>query len=243
MDSKSPFTLRTFLCLSILVFLGHSFSAEAADLRGQVKLDGPVPEQERMTIEPKKGIHSTEGCGSLVKVSQRLLVDPSGGIKNAVVWLDLSGPEGKGPSVLVDQRQCVFEPHVIAVPAGQEIAIRNSDSAIHNVRIFKEGKPSMLMHQWQKADGADIRWRFPEAGRYVLRCGVHPWMYAWVFVAPSSRVAVTDETGRFMLAGVPEGRHTLHVWHETLGTRQVELEVGLEGSDLKPIRMVSPKDS
>ena len=220
--------------------------AQAADLRGQVKLDGPAPSAEKVVIEPKKGIHSTEGCGSLSKVSQKLLVDPAGGVKNAVVWLSAPGAEteeaDKSP-VRVDQRQCVFEPHVVGVPAGKEIAIRNSDSVIHNIRIFEEGKPSMLMRQWQKADGADIRWRFPGPGRYVIRCGVHPWMYAWVFVAPGNRVAVTGEAGRFTLAGVPEGRHTLHVWHETLGAKEVPVEVKREGTDLDPVRFSPPKGS
>lgn len=223
-----------------MVFMLHPLLTEAADLRGQVRLDGPVPEQEKVTLQPKKGSHSTEGCGSLVKDSQRLLVDQSGGIKNAVVWLDLPDAPGKAPAkpapFLIDQNQCLFEPHVVALPAGREIAVRNSDSVIHNIRIFREGNPSMLMHQWQKADAADIRWRFSEPGRFVVRCGVHHWMYAWVLVAPGSRVGVTDESGRFILANIPEGRHTLHVWHETLGTREIPVEVKREGSELEPIR-------
>ena len=68
-------------------------------------MDGPVPHQEKVVIEPKKGgSHSTEGCGSLVKDSQRLQVDAEGGIRNAVVWLEIPGETGPRASepVLID---------------------------------------------------------------------------------------------------------------------------------------------
>jgi plastocyanin len=156
-----------------------------------------------------------------------------------VVWVELPGAESTPAAapVLIDQNQCVFEPHVVALPAGGKIAVRNSDSVIHNIRIFREGKPDMLMHQWQKADAADIPWGFKEPGRYTVRCGVHQWMYAWVFVAPPGRMAVTDETGRFTLAGLPAGRYTLRVWHETLGSREIPVEVDSEGASLQEIKV------
>lgn len=231
---------------ALFAWIAFGFTtAYAAELRGQVKLSGPPPEQEKVNIEPKKGIRSTQGCGSRVKDSQKLLVGPSGGVKNAVVWLDIPDKQESADFelVLIDQKQCVFEPHVAAIPAGGRIAVRNSDSVIHNVRIFEESKPSALLHQWQKADAADIPWRFAQPGRFIVRCGVHPWMYAWVFVAPGSHAAVTDSAGCFTLAGVPEGRHTLHVWHETLGTREVPVPVGPKGAEMGPILLRRKPDA
>ena len=226
---SNEFPQRLIAGLLFLWFFLPCVLVEAAEIKGLVRLDGPLPAAEKLVIEPQKGSHSTEGCGSLVKDSQRLLVDPAGGIQNAVVWLDLPDAAGKGQGsptpFLIDQNQCVFEPHVVALPAGGEIAVRNSDSVIHNIRIFREGNPSYLMHRWQKPDAADIRWRFSEPGRFIVRCGVHHWMYAWVFVTPGDKVAVTDTQGRFTLADLPAGRFTLHVWHETLGERQLPVEV------------------
>ena len=240
MASKGAWS--TLLVISVMFWCN---GAEAAELKGRVLLEGPPPAEEKLVIEPKKGIHSTEGCGSLVKRSQKLLVDESGGVRNAVVWLEApeasqKNPAESSPPLLLDQKQCVFEPHVVAVPVGREVAIRNSDTAIHNIRIFREGNPSMLMHRWQKPDSADIRWRFSDPGPFVIRCGVHPWMYAWVFVAPGRWLTVTGESGRFLLDGVPEGRHTLHVWQETLGEKEVSVEVGKPGKiDAVPGREVS----
>lgn len=235
MDSKYPFTLSLSKGVIAVVLLAAGSAAYAAPLSGQVKLDGPVPAQAKVTIQEKKGgNHSTEGCGSLTKDSPKLIVDPEGGIRNAVVWIEegVLNPAGKPETVLIDQDQCVFEPHVAAIPAGGKIVVRNSDSVIHNIRIFKEGKPDMLMHQWQKADAADIPWTFKEPGRYLVRCGVHHWMFAWVFVVPGSRVAVTDEKGRFSL-DLPEGKHTLKVWHESLGEKELAVEVPEAGDSLE----------
>lgn len=226
MDSRA-----FLLCGGLLLLAG---AVEAAEVNGTIRLKGPVPAQEQVKIEPKTGVHSTEGCGSLEKASQRLVVDPGGGIQNAVVWLDLPAAGRRpaaadlaaGPdSILLDQRECLFSPHVVSLEPGGEVVIRNSDTVLHNIGIFREGNPDMLMHRWQKADAADVRWPFSEPGRYVVRCGVHPWMYAWVVVLPPGRSAVTGPDGRFSLAQVPPGRHELRVWHETLGERRVTVEV------------------
>ena len=91
-------------------------------------------------------------------------------------------PEGPAGERVLDQKGSQFVPRRVVVPPGGRLIIRNSDPIQHNVRIFKEGSPSLMMHRWQKAGGPEIVWRFPEPGRYLVRCGIHPWMYAWVVV-------------------------------------------------------------
>lgn len=225
----------------MLFTLWASPPAGAEDLHGTVRLDGPVPAPEIVTVEPKKGVHSTEGCGSLQKPSQKLQVNPSGGVKNAVVWLDLpsqtQSSNSNEPPILMDQKECIFNPHVAVTTPGRALAIRNSDPALHNIRIFREGNPSMLMHQWQKADALDILWRFTEPGRYIVRCGVHPWMYAWAVVMPHNACAVTDDSGGFTIPAVPPGKYTLHVWHETLGTLDQPIRVKEGNKELLPITL------
>ena len=241
MTSKNRL-LSAALAMALSVWPGKGF---AAQVRGSVLLEGPAPAPTMMTIKPKKGDHSAQGCGSLQKASQKLLVDRTGGVQNVVVWLDVAsnGPGTRSNrTILLDQKECVFSPHVVVVDSGTTIAIRNSDHVLHNVRIFQEGKPAMLMHQWQKADASSIFWRFAEPGRYVVRCGVHPWMYAWV-VVNSGAGAVTDGHGRFILSGVPPGKQTLHVWNEALGTREIPIVVATDEEILKPILLTRAEDS
>ena len=220
---------RAFLASALLLLAAGAPAvlADGAELRGRVLLEGPVPEPKRILFHAKNKEGVVEGCGAEGGVSPRLLVSPEGGVRGVVAWIETPAAEPKKRTVLLDQKGCQFEPHVAVVTVGEEILIRNSDPVLHNVRIFSDGKPALWMHRWQRIGGADISWRFDQPGRYVVRCGVHPWMYAWVVVLPpDASGAVTDVEGRFTLSGVPAGKRRLRVWHETLGESERWAETG-----------------
>lgn len=187
----------------------------------QLSVDaGTTPKDAVSLLFP---IQSGEVC---CNTREQLLVDPQGGVQNAVVWVEMpSGASARveGVQRMLDQHECMFEPHVMLMPAGGTLAIRNSDPVLHNIRIFRER--TMLMHEWQGSQAADLAWRFDEPGRYLVRCGVHAWMYAWVVVADHCCYAVTDRAGRFTIPDVPAGSQTLRVWHETLGEHRQRVGV------------------
>jgi len=217
-----------------LAVVANGAAATAAEVRGTVRVVGAVPPPPVVAKTSKRGGSVEAGCGDPTMVSPRLLVAADGGVRHAVVWMaSAQAARPAPPTVLLDQRRCVFEPHVVTLPVGGEVAIRNSDSVLHNVRMFRGA--TMLMHAWQKVDAADLTWRLTEPGPHVVRCGVHPWMYAWVVVTPSRAAAVTDAAGQFTLAAVPAGRHQLYVWHETLGTLEVSVTIGEEEATPEPL--------
>jgi len=248
MSSNLRWLISTGLAGSLFLSV---FQVEAAEVHGRVLLEGPPPEPEIFTIPPKAGKESTQGCGSVQKRSPKLLVDPSGGVKEAVVWIDSPSEEPARDSnaqVALNQKECAFTPHVVLLVPGQFLGIRNSDPVLHNVRIFRESRaedvrssPVLLFHQWQKPDASELSWLAPEPGRYVVRCGIHPWMYAWVVVLSSPVCAITDSSGSFEIPGASAGRHTLHVWHETLGRLDLSIEVGPEGADAGSIHLARQK--
>lgn len=210
---------------AVLLILSAAAAAEGASLTGRVRLAGPMPEPEFVQARSKGG-EPIPGCGHEEKLSPRLRVSPEGGVRDAVVCWETPVPfeGGRAHEAVLDQVGCVFEPHVLLVPEGGTLVVLNSDPVLHNVRVFDGIE--MKMHDWQKPDGAPIRWRAEKPGRYVVRCGVHLWMYAWAVVTPHAGYAVTDARGRFTLPALPPGRHTLKVWHETLGEREVAVEIG-----------------
>ncbi|MEX2146203.1 MAG: carboxypeptidase-like regulatory domain-containing protein, partial [Candidatus Rokuibacteriota bacterium] len=59
-------------------------------------------------------------------------------------------------------------------------------------------------------------------------CDVHSWMLGWIAVMPHPFFGVTDGNGTTTIANVPPGKHTVEVWHETLGkqTKDVEVKAG-----------------
>jgi plastocyanin len=216
-------------------FLLGSEAAQAQEVRGRVLWQGALPQPKRLTLAAKGRDHPTLGCGS-EKVSRELEVDPSGGIKNVVLWVEAEGPPSETPRadpVVLDQKGCEFSPHLVLVMPGGRLLIRNSDPTRHNLRIFEGAK--MLMHTWQAAGASDVAWDFQRPGRYLVRCGVHPWMHAWVVAAAHGRYAATDSKGRYTISGLPEGTYTLHGWHEVLGSRDMKLEVGRKLVEVPPL--------
>ena len=225
-----------------MVLLGLAVQeAGAAEVHGRMVWEGPPPVPETIPVKPKagQGPGSVKGCGHPEKLSPGLRVDPSGGVENVVVWVETAvpGKPAAAETVLLDQKTCEFFPHVLTLTPGKEVAIRNSDSVIHSVRVFREGRPGYLMNRWQKIDAADIRWKAETPGRYVVRCGVHLWMYAWVVVLPTESSVVSSASGKFRLSGLPSGKQGLHFWHEKVGEWQQMVEVGTGDLELGSIRL------
>jgi len=200
-------------------------AVSASEIAGRIQLEGPRPEPVEIPVVAKSPKYPVDGCGAS-KRSPRLLVSAEGGVANAVVWLQAAA-EAQTPAVTaaMDQQACEFIPHVLLVPKGSTVAIGSSDPILHNLRIFREAE--MLMHEWQPPAPQPnaIAWRFDEPGRFLVRCGVHAWMSAWVIVADHPYYALSDSDGNFTIPQVPPGAYTLQVWHEALGGQQQSLVV------------------
>ena len=63
-----------------------------------------------------------------------------------------------------------------------------------------------------------------QPGLLTLKCDAgHTWMTGFVWVKPHPYVTVTDAEGRYTLADIPAGEHTVTFWHERLGTKQQKI--------------------
>lgn len=214
--------------IAVVLALGVIGPVGAGEVRGTILLTSPVPAPEPIKVEEgTKAARAAEECGSLPRVSPKLIVDASGGVRNAVIWLEGSFERtydgATDAAVIMDQQGCAFSPHVLIVPQGRTLRVRNSDGVIHNVRLFHDSE--LLWREWQQPRAAELTRQLDVPGRYVMRCGVHPWMYAWVIAAEHEQYALSDSAGHFTLARVPPGDHRLHVWHETLGERVEALHI------------------
>jgi plastocyanin len=143
-----------------------------------------------------------------------------------VVWLQTPPPGAKAPSaaapVQIDQKQCVFIPRVIVAPAGGTVEFLNSDRLLHNIHsVSKENVP--INRTQPRGRTIPVVFARPEIIR--IKCDLHPWMTAWVVVAPHPFYAVTDAQGQFVLDNVPAGQYTLGIWHERLGEAKKDVTV------------------
>ena len=208
----------------------------AFDLEGRVKLDPPLPEARSIEVAKE---HQAE-CGSK-KLSPKLKVSPEGFVANAVIKVEGMVPtSGQLPAekdFVLDQIDCEFKPHVVLLSRGANLSILNSDGFLHNVRAFDE-KTEMLFNDAMPKKGQVLRKRFDKPGRIIFRCGVHPWMHALVIVKEHPFYALTDETGYFKIAGIPEGNYTVSVWHEELGELKTQVD-----SKTQPLTLTYPVKS
>lgn len=131
----------------------------------------------------------------------------------AVVWLEGSGkkPKPLGHAV-IDQREKMFWPHVLAVPVGTTVQFPNDDVVFHNVFAEYDAKRFDL---GMYPRGSTRRETFAKAGLVALFCSVHSQMSAYIMVVDSPYYAVADGAGRFDLKSVPAGTYTLRAWHES----------------------------
>ena len=159
-------------------------------------------------------------------LSEQMIVD-HGHLDNVFVYVK-GAPHLKAPAapVLFDQHGCRFQPHVVAVAAGGTVEFRNSDPAMHNVHTMavQAGNRNVDISQGPGAQPAQLH--FPDAENMIpVRCNNHPWMNAFVNVAPSTFFAVTSTDGTFSIAGLPQGDYDLVFVHEKLGEQHAHVSV------------------
>lgn len=206
-----------FTALSVLSFPALVFSQE---IQGKITVPPPYPAPKKIKAEKKfKDICADE------LFSPALLVSPEGGLSNAVVWLEGDFPSGAPSSerVVLDQSQCGYSPHVFLVPKDAPFWVANNDPIAHDIRGFDKAE---MVFRFEMDPGAKpVEKNFEKPGIYVIRCGLHPWMYAFAVKTAHPFYAITDAHGVFSLKGVPAGNYQMHLWHETLGTKTVPVAV------------------
>jgi plastocyanin len=208
-----------------LVATGVAFvSLRSATAQGGGTIEAEVKYNGAPVVETLKVNKDTEKCGTETKV-EKVVVGGNKGLANAVV--SVAGAKGASTARkgVVDQKGCGFHPHVVAMTPG-EIEIKNSDDILHNIHTYSTANPSINKAQPKFKKTMTEKFEKPEIIK--LTCDVHSWMLGWVAVLPHPYFGVTDANGVTKIENVPPGKHTVEVWHETLGkqTKDVEVKAG-----------------
>jgi hypothetical protein len=108
------------------------------------------------------------------------------------------------------QRDLQFDPFVLIVPVGADVAFPNHDAVRHHVYSFSPAKPFEL-----KLYGRDETRsvRFDRPGVIALGCNIHDSMVAFIKVVDTPFAAKTDAKGEAVLHGAPAGAMQVHVWY------------------------------
>ena len=205
-------------------------------ISGTVKWSGPVPKIPRLPITKDPKI--CDPAGETTRDLQRLVIGSDGGVANTVVYLkDVN--HGKAWDLplserTLDQRTCVYVPHILLVPVGGEVQIKSSDPILHTVHMMGAATynlPFPFQDQF-------ISRTMHIPGRVDLKCNAgHVWMNAEALVVPHPYYAITDAHGSFTLTNILPGNYAVEAWHEgwKIVSDEAVLDVGAQIIVKRPI--------
>jgi plastocyanin len=142
-------------------------------------------------------------------------------VANAVVTVRPQGPSSHGPirfpwTYRMAQKDMQFDPFVLIVPVGAEVAFPNLDPFKHHVFSFSPAKTFEL-----KLYGRDETRmvRFDKAGVVGLGCNIHDGMTAFIRVVDTPFAAKSGGRGEALIQNLPQGPATVTIWHPYMKTR------------------------
>src|SRR5712664_3724794 len=108
--------------------------ANAGSITGKISFTGDKPAMKNLSMD------ATPACArahTTPQKSQEVVVNENGTLKNVFVWVKAGVPDKQWPAPSsapkLEQKGCMYEPHVLGVMTGQEIEIINDDPTNHNI--------------------------------------------------------------------------------------------------------------
>jgi plastocyanin len=224
----SAFALTLVVCISTPYAVqagGPPPTTAGASVRGVVKFEGTAPKPKLISMSADPSCAKQHPAPVF---AQEVVTDAKGDLQNVVVFVS----EGLGDRtfdapmqpVVVEQKGCMYQPHVLAVRANQPLHVVNDDPTLHNIHPTPANN-----REWNKAElpGSSLDETFArEEIAIPVKCNVHPWMHGYVAVFKHPFFAVTGKDGSFDLSSLPPGTYTIKAWHEKLGTSTQTITIG-----------------
>jgi hypothetical protein len=152
-------------------------------------------------------------------------------VANAIVYLGAGSGHVTPTNMVLDVRDGVLLPRVQVATRGSVLVLRNSDPTLHVVRLEAmsgTNMPARILTQAMPYAGFEKAFRLDGfRGTTLLRAvgGNGESMTVYIAVLPHPWATLTDENGRFALAGIPAGTYKLYTWHESFGTMTRDVNV------------------
>ena len=200
--------------------------ATVGTVKGKILFEGQAPAPKEISVKGNPECAVLHPGGEIT--SEELVVN-HGALQNVFIYVKegLDGylfPTPQEP-VTIQNKNCVYVPHVTGVMAGQPVVFLNQDSTLHNIhsypknsKAFNLGLPLVGMKKTKKFDAPELM--------VPLKCDVHPWMQGYIGVLSHPYFAVSDANGQFELKNLPPGEYTVEAWHEKLGVRSQRVTLG-----------------
>jgi hypothetical protein len=198
-----------------------------ASVAGTVNLTGTIPGTALFSVDADP-VCKAQHTG-LVK-DETVIADAKGDLKNVMVYVTDGAGNYPAPaaSITLNQKGCMYIPHVFGIQTGQALEIVNDDPTLHNVHCmavtndsFNVGMPNQGMVAEKKFTKAEMPMKF--------KCDVHGWMHCFAGVFTNPFYAVTGDDGSFKISGLPAGSYTMVAWQEKYGLSAPQTVVVKDG--------------
>ncbi|HZU42510.1 MAG TPA: carboxypeptidase regulatory-like domain-containing protein [Terriglobales bacterium] len=222
---KSRSRLPGAFTVSVVLLLASVFAVTAvradltrtANVSGKVKFEGPRPKLARINMAADPACAKAHPGGAS---SDEVMTTGDGGLENVFVFVSegLADSPFTAPAApaVIEQKGCMYEPHVVAMQTNQKLRVVNDDHTLHNIHPLPANN-----REWNKAEppGSAIEEAFArEEVAIPVKCNVHPWMHSYIAVFRHPFFTVSGKDGGFELKNLPPGTYTIKAWHEKLGT-------------------------
>ena len=146
--------------------------------------------------------------------SKNLAVRKHRDYAGVVLWLepvDRAVPAMPPRRVEMQQKDKLFQPHVVAISIGSTVDLPNLDLIFHNAFSNFSGQPFDVGLYAPRTSKSVT---FHHAGIVRVFCNIHATMSAIIAVLNTPWYAVTQASGKYQIAGVPPGEYQLRMFHE-----------------------------
>ncbi|HEY2362450.1 MAG TPA: carboxypeptidase regulatory-like domain-containing protein [Candidatus Angelobacter sp.] len=194
----------------------------AGTISGVVSFKGSVPKMKPldMTADP--------GCPTGPQPAE-VVVANGGKLANVFVYVKEGLPQGNfavpGEPVVLDQKGCRYNPHMLGIVVGQPLKITNTDTADHNIHDMPSNNPPFNESQTPTDKPVTKKFSTPEM-MIPVQCNQHPWMRAYINVMNHPYFAVSGTDGSFEIKNLPPGEYTIAAVHEKFGEQTMKVKVG-----------------
>ncbi len=215
-SSLSRFALTVLFVASCSIVTAQEWGS----LKGKFVFEGDVP----AIGKPDPGTDKV--CIAAAPEQQKLKLGDGKELANVVIYLR----PGRGDElavhpdceklasepVVLDNKTCVFVPHITLVNTGQTLLIKNSDPTGHNT---KGALASNGEFNYTLAANGQQELTFDEEERLPMpvSCSIHPFMTGYLVVRENPYMTVSAADGTFEIKNIPAGEHEFQFWHELSG--------------------------
>ena len=208
------------------VLVSPTSAFAASTITGTITFDGKPPVMKPLAMDADPACakkHSTPVLAEMLVLGSgntmgNVLVYVSKGLPSGKTW-----PVPKNP-VTLDQKGCMYMPHVQGIMVGQAYKILNSDGVLHNVHALPKINPAFNQPMPPSMKETTKSFAKPEP-IFQIKCDVHPWMQAWIGVFTHPFFSATGTDGKFTISGLDPGTYEITVWHERLPAQTATITV------------------